>query len=45
MLSKYTPKRTKLHHSKKNSRGSMPPNPPSKHMALHAALRLATHPN
>ena len=28
--SKYTPKRTKLHHFKKFSRGSMPPNPPSK---------------
>ena len=28
--SKYTPKRTKLHHFKKISRGSMPPNPPSK---------------
>ena len=29
ILSKYTPKRTKLHHFKKISRGSMPPNPPS----------------
>ena len=29
---KYAPKRTKLHHSKKNS-GSMLPNPPSKRMA------------
>ena len=28
--SKYTPKRTKLHHLKKISRGGMPPNPPSK---------------
>ena len=28
--SKYTPKRTKLHHFKKNSHGGMPPNPPSK---------------
>ena len=27
--SKYTLKRTKLHHFKKFSRGSMPPNPPS----------------
>ena len=30
ILAKYFPKRTKLHHFLKFSRGSMPPNPPSK---------------
>ena len=34
ILAKYSPKRTKLHHFKKNSRESMPPNSPSKRMAL-----------
>ena len=33
MLAKYSLKRTKLHHFKKFSRGSMPPNPPSKRVA------------
>ena len=39
MLAKYSPKRTKLHHFQKFSRGSMPPNrpiapePPSKRVA------------
>ena len=32
-LGKYAPKRTKLHHSKKNFGKHMPPNPPSKRMA------------
>ena len=27
ILAKYSPKRTKLHHLKKDSRGSIPPNP------------------
>ena len=33
ILAKYSPKRTKLRHFKKNSRGSMPPNPRSKRVA------------
>ena len=33
ILAKYSPKHTKLHRLKKNSRGSMPPNPPSKSVA------------
>ena len=33
-LAKYFPKRTKLHHFKKFSRGNIPPNPPSKRVAL-----------
>ena len=31
ILAKFSSKRTKLHHFLKFSRGSMPPNPPSKH--------------
>ena len=36
IAAKYTPKRTKLHHFKKISRGSIPPPPipPSKRVAL-----------
>ena len=34
IAAKYTPKRTKLHHFLKFSRGSMPPIPPSKRVAL-----------
>ena len=34
ILAKYSPKRTKLHHFKKFSRGSMPPNPPNKRPLL-----------
>ena len=42
ILAKYSPKRTKLHHFKKFSRGSMPPNPPNKHVASpRAAWRFA----
>ena len=42
ILAKYSPKRTKLHHFKKFSRGSMPPNLPSKRVALpRAAWREA----
>ena len=37
ILAKYSPKRTKLHHFLKFSRGSMPPNPPNKRMALPLA--------
>ena len=33
---KYSLKRTKLHHFKKISWGSMPPNPPSKRVASHS---------
>ena len=33
ILAKYSLKRTKLHHFKKFSRGSMPPNPHSKRVA------------
>ena len=33
ILAKYSPKRTKLHHFLKFSRGNMPPNPPSKRVA------------
>ena len=32
--SKYTPKRTKLHHLKKFSRGNIPPNPLAQRMAF-----------
>ena len=42
ILAKYSLKRTKLHHFKKFSRGSMPPNPPNKRVALpRAAWRFA----
>ena len=42
IAAKYTPKRTKLHHFLKFSRGSMPPNPPNKRVALpRPALRFA----
>ena len=42
IAAKYTPKRTKLHHFLKFSRGSMPPNPPNKRVALpRLALRFA----
>ena len=42
ILAKYSLKRTKLHHFKKFSRGSMPPNPPSKRVASpRAAWRFA----
>ena len=34
ILAIYSPKRTKLHYLKKKFRGSMPPNPPSKRVAL-----------
>ena len=34
IFAKYSPKRTKLHHFLRYSRGSMPPNPPSKRVAL-----------
>ena len=37
IVAKYSPKRTKLHHLKKFSRGSMPSNPPSKRVALPRA--------
>ena len=41
-LAKYSPKRIKLHHFKKFSRGSMPPNPHSKRVASPpAAWRFA----
>ena len=41
IAAKYTPKRIKLHHYLKFSRGSMPPIPPSKCVALpRAAWRL-----
>ena len=40
--SKYTSKRTKLHHLKNISWGSKPPNPPNKRMSLQrAACRFA----
>ena len=43
ILAKYSPKRTKLHHFLKISRGSMPPNPPSKRVTLpRAAWRFAS---
>ena len=35
IAAKYTPKRTKLYHFLKFSRGSMPPNPPNKRVACH----------
>ena len=42
ILAKYSTKRTKLHHFLKFSRGSMPPNPPNKRVALpRAAWRFA----
>ena len=42
IFAKYSPKRTKLHHLKKNSLGSMPPNLPSKRVTLpRAAWRFA----
>ena len=42
IAAKYTPKRTKLHHFLKFSRGSMPPIPPSKRVALpRVAWRFA----
>ena len=42
ILAKYSPKRTKLHHFKKISRGSIPLNPPSKRVASpRAAWRFA----
>ena len=42
ILAKYSLKRTKLHHFLKCSRGSMPPNPPSKRVASPpAAWRFA----
>ena len=48
ILAKYSLKRTKLHHFLKFSRGSMPPNPPSKRVAspraLHGASRHANYP-
>ena len=37
IVAKCSPKRTKLHHLKKFSRGSMPSNPPSKRVALPRA--------
>ena len=37
ILAKYSLKRTKLHHFLKFSRGSMPPNPPSKREDLPRA--------
>ena len=41
-LAKYSLKRTKLHHYKKFSRGSIPPNPPNKRVASpRAAWRFA----
>ena len=44
LVAKYTPERIKLHHFKKNSRGSMPPNPLAykwlRH-ALHGTKRYA----
>ena len=33
LLAKYSPKRTQLHHFKKNSWGSIPPDPPNKRFA------------
>ena len=44
ILAKYSPTRTKLHHLLKFSRGSMPPNPPSKRVALPCAKRHANTP-
>ena len=42
ILAKYSLKRTKLHHFKKFSRGSTPPNPPNIRVALpRAAWRFA----
>ena len=42
ILAKYSLKRTKLHHFLKFSRGSIPPNPPSKRVASpRAAWRFA----
>ena len=42
ILAKYSLKRIKLHHFLKFSRGSMPPNPPSKRVASpRAAWRSA----
>ena len=42
MLVKFSLKRPKLHHFLKFSRGSMPPNPPSKRLSSpRAAWRLA----
>ena len=40
ILAKYSPKRTKLHHFLKNSRGSMSPNPPSKRVATPRAMQI-----
>ena len=40
ILAKYSPKRTKLHHFKIFFRGSMPPNPPSKRVALPRAMQI-----
>ena len=45
ILAKYSLKRTKLHHFKKISRGSMPPNPPSKRLALPRAACAKRHAN
>ena len=39
-FTKYSPKRTKLHHFLKFSRGSMPMNPPDKRVALPRATWL-----
>ena len=47
ILAKYSPKRTKLHHFKKFSRESMPPNPLANawlRHALHGASRHANTP-
>ena len=42
ILAKYSPNRTKLHHFKNNSLGSIPPNPPNKRVSSsRAAWRLA----
>ena len=45
ILAKYSPKRTKLHHFKKFSRGSMPPNPPNKRVASPRAAWREKYPH
>ena len=42
-LAKYSPKRTKLHHLKKNSRGCMPPKPLANSWPRHANTLLSNN--
>ena len=45
ILAKYSPKRTKLHSLKKNSLGSIPPNPLNKCVLRHALHGASRHAN